>query len=139
VSTSKPYLEMSLITSSHLVPTFPLLNDTNYSEWSMWMESELIQKGFPEVVFKDVERDGKSAEEVAKAIEAWKVKRDKKKMNEVRAEMITRASTGQLAHMQDRDPLVVQELWGFTSTFLPTELGYAVHSSAPLTYVEMVQ
>ena len=100
---------MSALNTVSLLPAFPQLNDTNYSEWSMRMESELIRKGLSEVVFEDVERVNKTAEQVAKAVGEWKVSRDKKKMNEARAEMVARASTGQLSHMRDRDPLVVWE------------------------------
>jgi len=73
------------------------------------MEAELIRKGLSEMVLDDVERDGKSSAEVDAKVAKWKSGRDKKKMNEARAEMIAWVSTGQLAHMRDRDPLVIWE------------------------------
>lgn len=88
---------------------FPLLNDTNYTEWSMRMEAELVRKGLWDMVFCEVVDDGKTPDEVVNEVGRLKARRSTKKMAEARAELILRADRAQLVHMRDRDPLVVWE------------------------------
>ena len=86
---------------------FPPLNESNYSEWSMRMESELVWKGLWDVVFCDITSQGRDPGEVLAETEKWKGRRSAKRMAEARAEMILRADRSQLVHMRDRDPLMV--------------------------------
>ena len=71
-------------------PHFPLLNDSNYIEWAMRMEAELVRK---KLWFNVIEIDGEAPEGEEDATK-WKAgklaKRSKEKMQEARAEMILR-------------------------------------------------
>ncbi|KAG1718830.1 hypothetical protein EDB19DRAFT_1791730 [Suillus lakei] len=40
---------------SERTPRFPLLGNTNYGEWSIRMEAELIRKGLWDMVFAEVD------------------------------------------------------------------------------------
>ncbi|KAJ3483976.1 hypothetical protein NLI96_g5947 [Meripilus lineatus] len=101
----------SKIDSVHFAP----LNSSNYSEWSIRMEAELVRRGLFKVVLwrppaslsgPDVKKETKEA-----AWKAWKAGRDEDKMAEARAEMILRVEDSQLSHMRDDDPMVIwQEL-----------------------------
>jgi hypothetical protein len=87
---------------------FPLLNDSNYTEWSMRMEAELIEKGLWDQVYVEVNEDGKNADEVKAELAKLVAKRNTKKMAEARARMITRVEGSQLAHLRNRDPIVMK-------------------------------
>lgn len=87
---------------------FPRLNDTNYPEWALRMEAELIRKGYWSVVEITVDTEGKEPAEVAKELDTKVSKRNAQKMAEARAEMILRVDDGQLSHMRSRDPM---EIW----------------------------
>lgn len=92
-------------------PRFPLLNDTNYVQWSIRIEAELIRKKLWSnvVCIEDEPPEDLKPEEK----EAWRVaklaKRSKSQMAEARAELILRVEDSQLAHMKSRDPLEVWE------------------------------
>jgi hypothetical protein len=43
---------------------FLLLSDANYTEWAMWMEAELIEKGLWEQVFVELDVNGKTIQEI---------------------------------------------------------------------------
>ena len=87
---------------------FPKLNDSNYAEWSLMMEAELVRKGLWGMVKIIVEEEGKDAETVAKELEGKKAKRGAQKMSEARAEMILRVEGSQLSHMRLTDPM---DIW----------------------------
>ncbi|KAH8102360.1 gag-polypeptide of LTR copia-type-domain-containing protein [Phellopilus nigrolimitatus] len=87
---------------------FPWLNDTNYGEWAMRMEAVMIRKGLIGMIELDVP-DGKTPAEFEAEVEKAKGKRSKTKMAEARAAMIERAEKSQLAHMRDKDPLIIWE------------------------------
>jgi hypothetical protein len=61
---------------------FPKLNDSNYVEWSLMMEAELIHKQLWGMINVVVDEEGKDAETVAKELEAKKAKRGAQKMSE---------------------------------------------------------
>ena len=90
------------------ISRFPLLGDHNYGEWSMRMEAELIQKGLWEMVFAEVDTEGKTEDEVKAELQKMVAKRSTKKMAEVRAELILHVERDQLAHMRDCDP---KDIW----------------------------
>lgn len=90
-------------------PRFPPLNDTNFSEWSIRMEAELIRKDLWGMVKCHVDMDGKDAEEEEKAILEWRRKRTKRKITEAYAEIVLRVEDSQLAHMRSRDPEIIWE------------------------------
>ncbi|KAJ7725563.1 hypothetical protein B0H16DRAFT_1332644, partial [Mycena metata] len=69
---------------------FPRLNDTNYPEWALRMEADLIRKGLCAVVEVSVDTDGKEPADIAKEVETKVSKRNAQKMAEARAEMILR-------------------------------------------------
>lgn len=73
------------------------------------MEAELIRKGLWDMVFAEVDVDGKTDDEVKAELQKLLVKRSVKKMAEARAEIILRVERDQLAHMRDRDPKVIWE------------------------------
>jgi hypothetical protein len=54
---------------------FLKLNDSNYAEWSLMMEAELIHKQHWRMINAVVDEEGKDAETVAKELEAKKAKR----------------------------------------------------------------
>jgi hypothetical protein len=86
---------------------FVKLNDSNYVEWSIRMEAELVRASLwsmIEVVLDTV--DGKDATTIAAELAAKRGKRSPEKMAQARAEMILRVEDGQLSHMRDRDPMV---------------------------------
>ena len=85
---------------------FPRLNETNYSEWSIRMEAQLIRLGLWDQVVCDFEPT--TPEDDAKAKDAWLKKRKAPKMAEARAEIILRVEDSQLAHMRSKDPM---EIW----------------------------
>ena len=87
---------------------FPRLNDTNYPEWALRMEAELIRKSLWVVVEVTVDSEGKAAEDIKKELETKLSKRNAQKMAEARAEMILRVDDSQLSHMRSRDPM---EIW----------------------------
>jgi hypothetical protein len=95
--------------SDDKTPHFPLLNNTNYSEWSIHMEAELIRKGLWELVLCKVEKSGKDASEITAEIEKVKAKRSAKKMAEACAKIILRVEGLQLAHMRNWDPMAIWE------------------------------
>jgi len=72
------------------------------------MEAELIRKGLWEMVFAEVDTEGKMEDEVKAELQKMVAKRLTKKMAEVRAELILRIERDQLAHMHDRDP---KDIW----------------------------
>ncbi|KAJ8456016.1 hypothetical protein ONZ45_g18834 [Pleurotus djamor] len=86
----------------------PRLNDSNYAEWSIYMEAYLTKKGLFSLVHYEPEATKK--EEIAAEMKKWRTERKAKseKFPEARAEMILRAEGGQLVHMQSRDPA---EIW----------------------------
>ena len=88
---------------------FPLLNDANYTEWAMWMEAELIDKGLWEQVFVELDTSGKTKQEVESEQAKAVTKRSAKKMSEATVRMITRVKTLQLVHMCEQDPMVIWE------------------------------
>lgn len=93
-------------------PRFPFLNDTNYVQWSIRIEAELIRKKlwFNIVCVEDEPPDDvKTVEEMVSWRNAKLAKRSKEKMSEARAELILRVEDSQLAHMESRDPWVVWE------------------------------
>jgi len=100
---------MSTSDDNDKVRHFPPLNNSNYTEWSMRMEAELIRKGLWDTVFCEIVDVGKTPEEVVREVEKAKAKRTAKKMAEARAELILRADCTQLVHMRDRDPMVIWE------------------------------
>ena len=92
-------------------PRFPLLNETNYVQWSIRIEAELIRKKLWSniICIEDEPPEDLKPEEK----EAWRAaklaKRSKSQMAEARAELILRVEDSQLAHMKSRDPLEVWE------------------------------
>ncbi|KAG1877374.1 hypothetical protein F4604DRAFT_1570894 [Suillus subluteus] len=95
--------------NSDHVSHFPLLSNINYSEWSIRMEVERIQKGLWDMVFTEVDVEGKTNEEVKVELQKLLVKRSVKKMAEARAEIILHVECDQLAHMRDHDPKLIWE------------------------------
>ncbi|OJA16104.1 hypothetical protein AZE42_12878 [Rhizopogon vesiculosus] len=95
---------------SDRISHFPLLHDGNYGKWSIRMEAELIWKGLWDMVFVEVDLNGKTDDEVKAELQKLLVKRTAKKMAEVRAEIILRVECNQLAHMHDRNPKVIWEM-----------------------------
>jgi gag-polypeptide of LTR copia-type/Domain of unknown function (DUF4219)/Zinc knuckle len=88
---------------------FPKLNDTNYAEWHMRMEAELIRKGLWGNVEIVVDTTGKDDDTIEAEIALKKGKRGAQKMAETRAELILRVEAGQLAHMRSKDPMGIWE------------------------------
>jgi hypothetical protein len=86
---------------------FPPLNDSNYTEWSIRMEAELVHKGLWDNLQCKVSVEGKPTEEAEEIVTKWHGKR--KKMAETCAEIILRIEDSQLAHIRGRDPEI---LWG---------------------------
>jgi hypothetical protein len=73
---------------------FPRLNDTNYPEWALRMEAELIRKGLWAVVEITVDTEGKEPAEVTKEVETKVSRRNAQKMAEAWAEMILQVDDG---------------------------------------------
>jgi hypothetical protein len=67
---------------------FLSLNDSNYVEWSLRMEAELVENGLWEQVFIEIDVNGKSTDEISAEKAKAVVKRTTRKMAEVRARMI---------------------------------------------------
>jgi gag-polypeptide of LTR copia-type len=87
---------------------FPLLNDSNFSEWAMCIEVELIERGLWDgVIVVEVDEARKMSAEVTAEKAKGIAKRNTKKMGEARAKMISRVETSQLVHMRERDPMVI--------------------------------
>jgi hypothetical protein len=78
---------------------FVLLNHTNYAQWSMRMEAELVRKDFWGLITGD-ETTPKKPEDVPAF---------RKRQAACRAEIILRADDSQLSHMRDNDPKIVWE------------------------------
>ena len=97
---------MSTDENRTLSTSFPRLNETNYTEWSIRMEAQLIRLGLWNQVVCDVEST--TTEDDAKAKDEWLKKRKAAKMAEARAEIILRVEDSQLAHMRSKDPM---EIW----------------------------
>jgi hypothetical protein len=91
--------------SSH----FLKLNDTNYIEWSIWMEVELIRRGFWTIVEVVVDVNGKDADTIHTEWETKKSKRNSQKMAETQSKMILHIEDNQLAHMCSKDPMTIWE------------------------------
>jgi hypothetical protein len=53
---------------------FPPLNDSNYTEWSIRMEAELVRKGLWDNVQCEVSVEGKPTEEVEEIVTKWRGK-----------------------------------------------------------------
>ena len=88
---------------------FTRLNDTNYPEWALRMEAELVHKGlWTNVMEILVDTEGKADADVKKEYETKLGKRSATKMAEARAEMILTVDDGQLSYMRSKDPL---EIW----------------------------
>ena len=80
---------------------FPHLNDTNYPQWALCMEAELIHKSlWNNVVEILVDTEGKADDDVKKEYETKLGKQSASKMAEAQADMILRVDGGQLSHMQ---------------------------------------
>ena len=79
---------MSTDENRTLSTSFPRLNETNYTEWSIRMEAQLIRLGLWNQVVCDVEST--TTEDDAKAKDKWLKKRKAAKMAEARAEIILR-------------------------------------------------
>ena len=94
---------------SERTPRFPLLGNGNYGEWSIRMEAELIRKGLWDMVFVEVDTDGKSDDDVKAELQKLVAKRSAKKMAEARAEIILRVERDQLVHARERDPKLIWE------------------------------
>jgi len=90
-------------------PRFLLLGNGNYGEWSIRMEAELIWKGLWDMVFVEVDTDGKSDDDVKAELQKLVAKRSAKKMAEARAEIILRVERDQLVHTRERDPKLIWE------------------------------
>jgi hypothetical protein len=96
------------MSSETTVVRFAKLDDSNYPEWSVMMEAELVRRGLWSVVMIEVDGSGKDVSMIEAELKAKKSKQDEGKMAEARAEMILRVEGGQLSHMRSRDPL---EIW----------------------------
>ncbi|EPQ50312.1 hypothetical protein GLOTRDRAFT_134053 [Gloeophyllum trabeum ATCC 11539] len=102
---------------------FAKLNDTNYGTWAIRMEAIMIRMGMDEV------KAGAKLQEVGMAMvafEAKKSKRNAKKMQEARVELILTVEDSQLAHMRSADPMdiwmmlaQVHRALGFAQPMLP--------------------
>ncbi|KAJ3559936.1 hypothetical protein NM688_g47 [Phlebia brevispora] len=92
-----------------LRPRFPQLTDSNYIEWAIRVEAELIRKKlwYNVVYIKGEPAEGLTIEERDAWWKAKLAKRSKKKMGEARAELILRVEDSQLAHMKSRDPMKI--------------------------------
>ncbi|KDQ56282.1 hypothetical protein JAAARDRAFT_48207 [Jaapia argillacea MUCL 33604] len=103
---------MAQSNTEHQCSTFSVfakLNDSNYFEWAIMMEAELVQKKYWDLVLVEVDGMGKDLEDVKKKLLAKLVKRSTTKMAEACAEIILRVDGGQLAHMRAKDPRDVWE------------------------------
>jgi hypothetical protein len=67
---------------------FPKLNDTNYPEWSVRMDAELIRKSLWGNIKIVIDETGKDADAVKAELQAMLNKRNAQKMAEARAEII---------------------------------------------------
>lgn len=73
------------------------------------MEAELIWKGLWNLVFAEVDMDGKTDDEVKVELQKLLLKKWVKKMAEARAEIILCVEYDQLTHMHNCDPKVIWE------------------------------
>jgi hypothetical protein len=79
---------------------FVKLNDSNYIEWSIRMEAELVRAGLWSMVEVHLDRiDGKDPATIAAELAVKKSKRSPEKMAQAQAEIILHVEDGQLAHM----------------------------------------
>ena len=89
---------------------FEKLNDTNYIEWSIRMEAELVRAGLWLMVEIQLDNiDGKDAATISAKLEVKKGKRSWEKMAQARAEIILCVEGSQLDHMRDKDPMAIWE------------------------------
>ena len=94
--------------TSHL--GFEKLNDSNYVEWAIRMEAELVRAGLWSMVEVQLDKiDGKDAATIAAELAAKKGKRSPEKMAQAQAEIILRVEGSQLAHMRNKDSMVIWE------------------------------
>jgi hypothetical protein len=85
-------------------PRFVPLNDTNYSQWAIRMEAELIRKDLWKLVTCTTDVEGKTDAEIETVWNDWRKKRSVQKMSEAYAEIVLRVEDSQLAHTRSRDP-----------------------------------
>jgi len=95
---------------SKRTPRFPLLGNGNYGEWSIQMEVELIWKGLWDMVFMEVDINGKSDDDVKAELQKLVAKRSAKKMAEVRTEIILHVEQDQLVHAREHNPKLIWEV-----------------------------
>jgi hypothetical protein len=97
---------------------FQKLNDTNYAQWAIMMEAELVRKDLwtdivevliiPPSETGDAGFDDNARELADKDADSRMAQRSLKSMAQARAEMILRVEGSQLSHMTSKDPL---EIW----------------------------
>ena len=81
---------------------FPLLNHTNYAEWSIRMEAILVRADLWDLITGDevLEKEEKDPK---------KLKDFRKRQAMCKAEMVLRVDDSQLAHMDSPDPKAIWE------------------------------
>jgi len=88
---------------------FTCLDDTNYSEWALCIEAELVCKGlWTNVIEILVDTEGKTDANIKKKYETKLGKQSATKTAEAQTEMILRVDDSQLSHIWSRNPL---EIW----------------------------
>jgi len=88
------------MSDNNSTPCFLHLNDTNYSEWVLYIEAELIRKDlWTNVIEIVMNTKEKKDTDIKKEFETKLGKQSTSKMAKVQAEIILRVDNGQLFHM----------------------------------------